>query len=284
VRLYPPYLVALLFSMAIVVATAVLRPELPLVASYPEPRASWIGADLVAHLLMLHGLHPAFDRAGGNAPFWTLAREEYFYLMYFGLLAVRRRVGPLKAVAGAAALGLVFPYLFRPFLAADSAWWGVINTSSIALWGQWCLGLLAAEAAHGVITLPAFTRDLRLVPAWAVVATAAAAVSPVGLAPLAWGMTFFTLVNAVVAREQQGRWSRGPAARWFAGLGVFAYSLYLIHHPLRGLVKRLLEGWISRGDLVTYLAANAVVVLVALAAARFFFEQVESRFLAPRRR
>src|SRR5690606_30666061 len=90
-RLYPTYLVVLCLSMLLVLGALILNPSVPLVQAYPEPRLSWIGLDFMAHLTMLHGLHPVFDRAGGNPVFWTLAREEYLYLLYFPLLLAFRR-------------------------------------------------------------------------------------------------------------------------------------------------------------------------------------------------
>ena len=278
-RLYPPYLVALVFSMAIVLAAYFTHPNVPLLAGYPTPKLPWIGGDFLAHVLMLHGLIPAFDRAGGNAPFWTLAREEYFYLMYFGLLAFRERFGPFKAMAGVVVLGLLFPLAFRPFLAPDSAWWGVINSSSITLWAQWCLGLLGVEAFHGLIILPGFTRDLRLVPLWVGLGVWTNHFAPVALAPLAWGMAFFTLVNAVVTRERARGWNPGRLTGWLAQVGVYSYSIYLIHHPVRGLVKRVLERWIVSGNLLSFIAANAVVVIAGYYAGRLFFILVERRFI-----
>jgi peptidoglycan/LPS O-acetylase OafA/YrhL len=95
-------------------------------------------------------------------------------------------------------------------------------------------------------------------------------------------MTFFTLLNAVVARERAGRWSQGRLARWFSVVGVYSYSIYLVHHPVRGVVKYLLESWIAAGDVVTFVAANTVVVLAGYGVGRLFFQLVERRFVTVR--
>ena len=76
-RLYPTYFVVLCASMGLVVVMLLTGSGEEIVRSYPEPRARWIAWDFAAHATMLHGLHPFFDRAGGNPEFWTLAREEY---------------------------------------------------------------------------------------------------------------------------------------------------------------------------------------------------------------
>ena len=277
-RLYPPYLVALVLSIGLALAVSFVRPDLAL-RGYPTPDRGWLGLDLLAHAAMVHGFIPFFDRAGGNPPFWTLAREEYFYLMYFGLLAARRRLGPLRAVLGVGVVGLLFPFCFRPFLAESSPWWDLINSSSIALWLQWALGFLAVEAFFGLVRLPALASDLRLVPLWMAAAIACKSFAPVALAPICWGLAFFTLVNGLVARERAGRGFEGGWARWLAQAGVYSYSIYLVHHPVRGLVKRALEGWIVNGEVATFVVANVAVVAAGYGAGRLFFELVERRFL-----
>lgn len=281
-RLYPPYLVALVGSMCLVLVAYFLHKQTPYVTIYPEPRLRYIGLDFLAHVTMLHGVIPLFDRAGGNAPFWTLAREEYFYLLYFLLLAVRKKVGPLGSVAGVTVLSMVFPLAFRPFLAEDSAWWEVINSSAITLWSQWCLGFLAVEAYFGLVTLPAWTRSLWLTPIWVAVAIGVNTFAPIVLGPLAWGMVFFTLLNGLVHREHTGAFTPGRAGRWFAGVGVFSYSIYLVHHPVRGIVKQVLEHVIEHASLPLFLACAATVLVAGYWAGKVFFLLVERRFLNPR--
>jgi peptidoglycan/LPS O-acetylase OafA/YrhL len=134
-RLYPAYFVALCLSMAMVVAGHLAGSTAPLVAQYPEPRGAWIAGDFVAHVTMLHGFYPIFDWGGGNPVYWTLAREEYLYALYFPLLAFAGLWGMRNAVIGVAALGVGFVLALAP-LAPDAGWQRIINTSAVALWVQ----------------------------------------------------------------------------------------------------------------------------------------------------
>lgn len=107
--------------------------DVPTVLNYPVPRLRWITADFVAHLFMLHGLYPVFDRAGGDGPFWTLAREEYFYLLYLPLLACRRRWGLKKALIGVFLISLIFHVIYSPFVSLSSPWHDLLEASALTL-------------------------------------------------------------------------------------------------------------------------------------------------------
>src|SRR5579862_7599900 len=238
-RLYPPYVAALLVSMGLLMAAYIIGRHVQLLDLYPDPKGKWIGIDFLLHLAMLHGFHPIFDRAGGNPPFWTLAREEYFYIMYFALLAARRRVGAITTTVGVLLIGLIFPPAIRPLLPAGDAWTVLVRSSAPVLWFQWCLGMLAVESYYGLARLPKFCSAAWLIPLWGAAAIYADDSHPV-LAPMLWGMTFFTLVNACVQRETVGAWPQWPIVRWLERAGVYSYSIYLIHNPVRGVLNQVL--------------------------------------------
>jgi peptidoglycan/LPS O-acetylase OafA/YrhL len=280
-RLYPPYLVALVLSMALVFLAYLSGRDLPILGPYPAPRGRWIGADFFAHVTMLHGFVPRLDRAGGNAPFWTLAREEYFYLLYFPLLALRRRVGLKATVAAVGALGLASVLLLAPYTAPDPYARGLVQSSALALWIQWCLGMISVEAWYGLVKLPAWCRSLPMGVAWAVLAFFAQhRFEP--LMPILLGMAFFTWVNAALFYEREGSWPASRGVRWLEGVGLFSYSLYLIHHPIRGILKHALAPLVTSANPGLYALGTALVVVVCFYSGKVFFWAVERRFLAPR--
>jgi peptidoglycan/LPS O-acetylase OafA/YrhL len=280
-RLYPPYLVALCLTMGLVAGAYVVGVNVPLMDIYPEPRPQWMAADFVAHVFMLHGLHPVFDMGGGNGVYWTLAREEYFYIMYWGLLAARLRWGTRTSLAGVLLLGVVFPYLMGLALPLESAWWGIVNRSAIVLWIQWCLGLLAVEAYYGLVKLPRWCYWGSLIPVWVAAAVLSEHHAP-RLEPILWGMSFFTLLNFCVRLERDGRWPDRSLFAWLSKVGIFSYSLYLVHNPVRGMVKHALGPLAVTNTHGRFWFTVIVLCVAGYYAGRIFFFLVERRFLTPK--
>ncbi len=275
-RLYPPYLVAL----AAYVAVLAIEGHLPL--------TRFTVVDVGLHLLMLHNLdgRTVFTL---NAVFWTLAIEEQLYLAYFLLLRLRVRWG--------------WPVTIGCALAARLAWFALalvvhrlsgaellVTEAAASQWFIWALGALSVEAAVGVVGLPRWARHgwlgiagvvaagavtyaLRVVDPRGGVAKALWAVSD----PL-WGVAFFIVVNAVVQRER--RWGpRHPP--WpvasLAVVGVFSYSLYLVHE----LVLSHLVAWINPG--LSFIVGVVAFSALSVAVARWFFHLFEQPFLNPPR-
>jgi peptidoglycan/LPS O-acetylase OafA/YrhL len=277
-RLYPPYLVVLCLSMGLVILAYLLGKQVPLVTLYPEPRPPWMALDFLLHLFMLHGLHPLFDKAGGNPPFWTLAREEYFYIMYFGLLLCRRYFGLMSSFSLVVITGILFPLLMSQFLPQDSEWWSIINTSAIVLWVQWCLGMVAVEAYYGLIKLPRWCGSGWMIWVWMVAAKFSDNYFSL-LSPFLWGLGFFTMLNFFIKLEKTRRIESNPLVRWLSGVGVFSYSLYLIHNPVRALMKQILQPLLNFNSLLAFLLLAALISAAGYFAAKLFFWMVERRFL-----
>lgn len=277
-RLYPPYLIILCITIAMVLAAYFLHRDVPILTLYPEPRLPWIGIDFIAHVFMLHGLHPVLDQAGGNGVYWTLAREEYFYIMYFGLLAWRRWRGALSSVFAVMILGIVFPLLMALVVPAESKWWSVINTSAIVLWIQWCLGMLAVEAYYGLVKLPRWCYWWALIPVWGALALYSENHLPV-LTPILWGVAFFNLLNCCIRLEQAKRWPNYRPVRWLSNVGVFSYSLYLVHNPARMVVKQMLGPVAATQNSWLFLLNFLLMAMAGYYAGKIYFALVERRFL-----
>jgi peptidoglycan/LPS O-acetylase OafA/YrhL len=102
------------------------------------------------------------------------------------------------------------------------------------------------------------------------------------LSPLLWGLCFFALVNVVVRKEQSNTsFISNRFSKWITSAGVFSYSLYLVHHPVRAVVKGLMGRCIhvETQNPVLYLVYAAIMGIAGYFTARLFFRVVESRFL-----
>jgi peptidoglycan/LPS O-acetylase OafA/YrhL len=278
-RLYPPYFVALVFSIALVVVAYALHRDVTLVSFYPVPKGRWIAIDFVVHVFMLHGFVPLLDKMGGNPPFWTLAREEYLYALYAALLLLRRRLGLNISIWTVVALGMAFPLAFLPFLPHQSPWWETVINSPVVLWIEWAVGMVAVEAYFGIVKLPAFAYWPWLALVWGAFGKFLELKGFYSVAPVFWALCFVTLVNYCVRREQRGRWFNGKIAAWFTGVGVFSYSLYLVHYPVRALAKQALGPLNRTVNPALYLLNAFVMAIAGYWAGKAMFQLVERRFL-----
>lgn len=69
--------------------------------------------------------------------------------------------------------------------------------------------------------------------------------------------------------------------KWFAGVGVFSYSLYLTHEIVEWHAWPVAAQWLEdSGRLLPHVVVAAVLLAVCLAFARAFFEVFEKPFLS----
>jgi peptidoglycan/LPS O-acetylase OafA/YrhL len=303
-RLYPPYLAAIGFSLAVYYLVGpVTRDRHPI---------DWLTWDLATHLLLVHNLFPAFSAGLGDPPFWSLGLEEQLYLLYALLLVVRRRAGAYRTVW--LLLGVTALWKLGVFLATspDAPAGGVgvghkplilgnwDRTWPLSFWFSWGLGALAAEAYSGAVVLPRWCyRRFAILGFVAASVTCspttlgrlldsrwfASHTSLIGFRPFVELLTYYAdPFFAVASFALLNRWARSESEGHFAGrwirplsaLGLMSYSLYLTHWPL----IRAGEGLFGLDTTLRSVAVRfAVYVPVCLAFGAAFFWLVERRFL-----
>lgn len=230
-RLYPPYLIAL----GLYLGLAASRGHL-----------TYNGAffyDLFMHLTMLHNLDKSTVYTL-NTVFWTLAIEEQLYLAYFLLLALRTRLGWGWTLAICLATRAAWQFFGKSIAPQYLGWEVPVSESALMYWFTWALGALSVEGVLGLVKLPEWSRRWQSGVALAIVSlTCEQSLSTVFaysprlyevlwfLTPPLWGLTFFCIINYFVHAERE--WVRKDAIpsyiKGFATVGLFSYSLYLIH-------------------------------------------------------
>ncbi len=288
-RLYPPYFVALVASLAGLAVIAHLSgghgQSVASLFGYPSNRQLFI--DVVLLLLLTQNVNNASARVG-NGPFWSLALEEQLYMLYFPFLAIRRRWGWRPALILVVGVTLAWRAVFA-FTPTPPEFWYVVGP---ARWLEWTLGALAVEAFLGRIEL---SRWLASPITLAASAIASVLVMPpyVTLDQRLWtpfpgaaivndvlfSFTAFVLVNWFCQLDRKGVFRDRRIPSVFARVGIFSYSLYLVHNPVMVVVKRVAIG----------LGIHSVVAIVilrlgsAIFAGWLFFRLVESFFLTKSR-
>ena len=216
-----------------------------------------------------------------SACFTGLAREEYLYVLYFFVLGWRRRWGMRVAIGLVLTIGLAFHFVLVPFVPEGSKWWPIIDTSAIVLWIQWCVGMVAVEGYYGIIKLPRWLSQAWIVPPLAIAAKLSETYIHV-LSPALWAVTFFVVVNYCVQRESTRLFLASGLGRWLAGVGLFSYSLYLVHGPIQQVMYRIFDGFPLVATPLVYLSFALLTIVGSYYGARIFFGVVERRFLNTR--
>ena len=271
-RLYPSYLAALaIAAVQLFVATG----GLPL---------GWRG--VLAQALLVQTFHPAtFD--GLNPPAWTLAVEAQLYLAYPLVLVLLARLGTWRGLG----VILVVTLLYRlslDFGAVAAPFGGVAWEFFLARWFEWTLGAVVAAWAVGAVRLPRVASS-----PWLAAAALALAVRSewemwrahlyVIKEPF-YGVAFALVVLAALDRERRsGRVATTRVGRYLADVGVFSYSLYLLHRPIQLAVEPLARalangpqvGGAGASRLPVSLLVMAATIPVTVWAARLFHRVCE---------
>lgn len=274
IRLYPPYLASMALSLGIGILYATMRARregLPLWPPDPYVSGAQLGADVLTHLLMIHIFFYPFSGGVYNGVFWSLALEEQLYALYFPLRGLFRRLNVWRAMGAVTLICLGFRAL--GLLGEPFPWW----IQGPARWIEWSLGAVALEVFVGRAALPRFLRSP--LTAAALLGLAALCeyswmIGQPGLkvvgSPL-WGLGFFCLMNAAIHRETAGG-IRSRPARLLASVGVWSYSLYLVHIPAMTLSRGILR---ASGLDDQFLLLHLGCPAFALVASYLFFRFIE---------
>jgi peptidoglycan/LPS O-acetylase OafA/YrhL len=219
---------------------------------------------------------------------WSLGLEIQLYVFYSFLITRLRRIGIVRIVLGTLIVALLYRLLSElvtPSMPAGQFFPGGGSTGlSRVFFSQlpsrafeWFLGVLAAEAYFGRVRIPRWTQS-PIVAAGLIFLAAAIYRFPVGatslnghffrgsdivLDPLV-GLGYFVLLQALVTREGRlhARATAHALIRALAFVGLFSYSLYLLHPVLLEVSTRLFDG-VGIGGVAETFLIFAFVLTVA---------------------
>lgn len=272
-RILPPYYAALLLTIALQVLWLNQKTGTHWDLSVP---LNWVG--VVTNVLLVQDLMP-FEVTNVAYTFWSIAVEWHIYFTFPILLIVWRRYGYLVATGAGVVFGIAGGYLALevPQLA------GV----RFEFYALFALGMGACAIAYLVPTwarrIPWLVVAALGVVMWAALAAfeAPAFLSPVLDPNLAVGIATCGLLIAV-AKKSEGKIGRALSWRPIARLGIFSYSLYLVHAPLLQVFWLLVVEPLNLGQGVALAVIWAIAVPAIVGLAYLFHIVAERPFMNTR--
>jgi peptidoglycan/LPS O-acetylase OafA/YrhL len=269
-RILPPYFAALVLVLALIAAVPLLQHK---------HNTSWDGqipvtwGGVLSHVFLVNNVTKTWS-IQIDGPMWSIATEWQIYLlMPLVLLPLWRRIRPVPTVVLALAAGLMIHHFLRRVDAAHYWFIGIFALGMLAAHvyvngprPRW-LPLAARVVAAGVFIAYVFWRD-QIAPN-----------TPVSEIVVGAAMALLLAALGQEAREgKHTRLLRALQSRVLTSIGLFSYSLYLIHAPLLAVGGLLLlhSGFDTLGRfLVMLLVVAPMVVAVSYA----FHRLVERRFM-----
>jgi peptidoglycan/LPS O-acetylase OafA/YrhL len=265
-RILPPYWAALVLS--VVVTGIFVQPD--------------VGTGALGKSFAVHGLlvQDVVGSATPNGAFWSIAVEWQIYFVFPLLLLVGRRVGLPVAVLLTAAV-----VLLAHTIAALGPPLDKINHLTPQFLVLFALGVLAVRLGHGD-RAPALRRPMAAVAIAVLLAFVVLAVTQGSV----WMVGHFFWIDCLfgigVAALLIVMYAGGGAAlrRLFASraalwLGLFSYSIYLVHDPLVSMLNMYVFAPMGFSALGTFALFLLFGVPVILAVCYGFHQLFEAPFL-----
>ncbi|MFO1487798.1 MAG: acyltransferase [Verrucomicrobiota bacterium] len=262
-RIYPAYLAALVFFTVFIYARflpwAVLSREF------------WI--QFLSHAFLVHNFHPS-TISGLNGAFWSLALEAQLYACYPALLWLVAKAGWQRSMAVLGLCQIAIQGSDSAFQMANATQtlggqvsWFLCN-SVLGYWFSWALGAWLAEAFLGKRTLPQFGSSWVW---WLGMTIASHFIKPLLNFQFLFASLFAAAIIGKHFSSDRRRPLNNPAARAFKNIGLWSYSLYLLHLPLLSCYHNTLDSLLPSGWHLTPPLEFCLTLLTWLAILPFSF-------------
>lgn len=214
-RIYPPYLVVLLF-----LAFQYNRDILI------DRHKFW---DFASHLLMTYNLQDS-TFFSFNGAFWSLALEVQLYLIYPLFLFLRKKMGIQKTIFLLLFLYFFFTVVFNTFYFPD--FYFALQNFVFKSWIIWGFGALLAE--NHFQNKPLFkVSGLGIIALLVLASLVKTNIFSLKINDLIWSLFYVAFINYYlnIKRLAPQLWEK-----MLAGIGESSYSMYLTHQPIISLL------------------------------------------------
>lgn len=275
-RILPPYYAAL--GLSLLLGMSLLS----------QPTGTiWDGvlhldrANIISHLLLVHDI---YGPTRINYVLWSIATEWHIYFVFPLLLLLWAVAGPRNATVAVALLSYGV-YLLLHVVGIEPAWFAVVpQYVALFTFGMFAATLVTSHESHWMRLREAVRWDLIAATMLVVVCVYLAlfgdheyvyADYPMGLGVAA----LLVICGRSASNPLKALVSFKPLSR----IGVFSYSLYLIHAPLIQLLWQYLIHPLRLSDATTFALLFIVGTPLIVGAAYIFFLLFERPFLRSRR-
>lgn len=265
-RIYPPYFFALVLAVALNLVTNFIKWK----TGGQLTLANYDPVHVLSHVFLVHNLSPVTETTV-SGPFWTIAMEAQYYLLY---PLVRPLFFSHKGWVRVLILGLV---MYAVAWRCQQEPWLIQPLSPFRYWIEWLLGAWTVflMRQHPWLTSKTGWHAVGAGVCWAL-AAAGGEWLPVltDMRRLLYAAGFVFLIGFVLGTE--GVWGK-KGWNGLARIGLFSYSIYLIHFLFLDrlrvfVVPQVPPGWLKCG---TSLLATAACIAVAYV----FFIRFEKPYL-----
>jgi peptidoglycan/LPS O-acetylase OafA/YrhL len=213
-RIYPPYLIILLF-LAFTYNRDILK----------NPEKLW---DFLSHLFMTYNLS---DKTffSFNAAFWSLALELQLYILYPLFLYIRYKIGIHKLLFLLLAFYFIITIILHQAVLTD--FYTSLQTFVLRNWVIWGLGAFLAERYFNGEQLFKVSGKI-LILFLLTVSITKLSIYSIKISDLLWAMFYVTMLNYYlnISRKIPLLWEKR-----LMDIGECSYSMYLVHQPIIGI-------------------------------------------------
>ncbi len=280
-RILPPYYLALVVFI-LWDALIASRPTHHPISTIPAAMLGHITGEwrnILAHIFMLHNLSPKYITAF-DGPFWSLALESQLYLIFPLLVYCFSRLGANKTCLASAMIALTWETGCRihyglhptPFHILSVYWYALPARFFEFTAGMWA-ALQVARYHNESISTDYCAKWLFLLFPVALAVCIPTERTCIPFRFVAWG-AFCACVLVFVNTAKSRRFWSSRLMLPLTNLGIFSYSLYLIHFPLVGfIISQKYKHHIHNGFI------NLLAVLVSIPLAYVFYMCLERPFM-----
>lgn len=265
-RILPPYFASLILFGAAILCIPVLQEDRGTAWDSKVPVTT---DGVLAHLFLVHNINAEWAYQI-NGPAWSIGTEwQLYFALPLIILPIWKRFGRIATLAATLAMSVGIA-VFLPSWSSGHMWFLALFT-------------MGALAAHAVVQQK---RPRRLGAALAIsmlasVLLVTASGAPLWVNELAVGGAIALSINWMATRSSDDRRTFAHKileSRLVVWLGLWSFSLYLIHSPILGLTNLLLLS-VDLSTLARFTIQVLIAVPLAGACSYIFHLVVERRFI-----